>query len=167
MTSTPAAPTPTRGPAEARSSELLEGRGAGLIEFAAILLGTFGVFSILDGIAAIAKSHVFTANADYVVGNLRAWGWAVLAFGILQLVAAGALVRGRSWARWFAIVVVALNALVHLMFLPSYPLWSIVVIAVDVIALYALTAYGGRPMGVDLSMADVGPESQRPMRPPV
>ena len=72
----------------------------------------------------------------------------MLIFGILQLIAVGALARGRPWARWFAVVVLALNTLAHMLALPSYPIWSVLVIAANVFALYGLLAYGGKSMFV-------------------
>ena len=55
-----------------------EGRGAGLVLFASVLLLVIGFFNMIYGIAAIANSHVFVANAHYVFGDLRAWGWVTL-----------------------------------------------------------------------------------------
>ena len=65
-----------------------EGRGYGLVIFSAVLLAVIGFFNLLDGIAAIANSHIFTSNAVYVVGDLRAWGWVMTIFGAVQLLAA-------------------------------------------------------------------------------
>jgi hypothetical protein len=112
--------------------------------FASVALAVLGFFNMLDGIAAISRSHVFVANAHYVVGNLRAWGWVILILAILQLVAAGGVLAGNPLARWFGVVVVGLNAIGQMFFLASYPFWSIVIIAVDVVALYALCVYGSR-----------------------
>ena len=99
---------------------------------------------MIYGIAAIANSHVFTANAHYVFGNLRAWGWITLILGVAQLLAAAGVLAGNQWARWFAVVVVGLNAIDQMLFLPAYPFWSLMIIAVDVVALYGLCAYGSR-----------------------
>ena len=55
--------------------EYERGRGGGLVIFASVALAVLGFFNLLDGIAAISRSHVFAANAHYVVGDLRAWGW--------------------------------------------------------------------------------------------
>jgi hypothetical protein len=165
MTTTPAAPTPPTTHRAGPASEGEDLKGAGLVEFAGILIAIFGIFNIIDGIAAIAKSHAFTANADYIFGNLRAWGWVMLVFGILQLIAVGALARNRPWARWFAVVVLALNTLAHMMSLPSYPIWSVLVIAANVVALYGLLAYGGKSMFV--GKVERAPESGRGIQPPV
>jgi hypothetical protein len=165
MTTTPAAPTPPTTHRAAPASEGEDLKGAGLVEFAGILIAIFGIFNIIQGIGAIAKSHAFTANAHYIFGNLRAWGWVMLIFGILQLIAVGALARNRPWARWFAVVVLALNTLAHMLALPSYPIWSVLVIAANVFALYGLLVYGGKSMFV--GTVERAPESGRGIQPPV
>jgi hypothetical protein len=136
----PPTTTPTAG--EARRHE--EGYGYGLVLFASILLVVVGCFNVIQGIAAIANSHVFVANAHYVVGNLRAWGWITLILGILQLLAAAGVLAGNQLARWFAVVVIGLNAIDQMFFIPAYPFWSLTIIAMDVVALYGLCAYGSR-----------------------
>ena len=136
----PPSTTPTIG--EARSYE--RGHGYGLVLFASILLLVIGCFNLIYGIAAIANSHVFVAHAQYVFGSLRTWGWITLIFGILQLLAAAGILAGSQVARWFAVAVIALNAIDQMFFIPAYPFWSILIIAMDVIALYGLCAYGSR-----------------------
>jgi hypothetical protein len=121
-----------------------EGQGYGLVLFASVLLVMVGCFNLIYGIAAIANSHVFTANAHYVFGNLRAWGWITLIIGVLQLLAAGGVLTGNEWARWFGVAVLGLNAIDMMFFIPAYPFWSLTIIAVDVVALYGLCAYGSR-----------------------
>ena len=121
-----------------------QGEGYWMIVFAVALLVTVGFFNLIDGIAAIANSHVFIANAHYVVGDLRAWGWVVLILGVLQLIAAIAILAGSQAARWFAVVVIGLNAIGQMLFIPAYPFWSLLIIAVDVVALWGLCAYGSR-----------------------
>jgi len=109
-----------------------------------VLLGVLGVFNLLDGISAVAKSSFFVAGARFVVGDLRAWGWTVLILGALQLLAAFGVMAGNQFARWFGVAVLALNAIAQMAFIPSYPFWSLMIIAIDVVALYALCAFGGR-----------------------
>jgi hypothetical protein len=121
-----------------------QGEGYWMIVFAVALLVTVGVFNLIDGIAAIANSHVFIANAHYVVGDLRAWGWVVLILGALQVIAAVAVLADSQAARWFAVVVIGLNAIGQMLFIPAYPFWSLLIIAVDVVALWGLCAYGSR-----------------------
>ena len=121
-----------------------ERQAGGLIFFAAVLLLVVGFFNIIEGIAAIANSHVFVANAHYVFANLRTWAWITLIIGVLQLIAAGGIVTGNQLARWFAVAVVGLNAIDMMFFIPAYPFWALVIIAVDVVALYGLCACGSR-----------------------
>jgi len=121
-----------------------QGEGYWMIVFAVALLVTVGFFNLIDGIAAIANSHVFIANAHYVVGDLRAWGWVVLILGALQVIAAVAILAGSQAARWFAVVVIGLNAIGQMLFIPAYPFWSLLIIAVDIVALWGLCAYGSR-----------------------
>src|SRR6516225_11050666 len=79
------------------------GEGRGLIVFASVLLVILGCLNLIYGIAAIAHSHVFVANAQYVFGNLRAWGWITLILGVLQLLAAAGswpVTRLPAGSRW-------------------------------------------------------------------
>jgi hypothetical protein len=136
--------TSTTQPARSTGGRDAEGHGYGLITFTAVLLMVLGFFNMIYGIAAIANSHVFTANAHYVIGDLRAWGWITLILSILQLVAAGGILAGNQLARWFAVAVVGLNAIDMMFFVPAYPFWALTIIAVDIVALYGLCAYGSR-----------------------
>jgi hypothetical protein len=131
-------------PAGGADGQRVEGRGYGLIIFATVLLLVLGFFNMLYGIAAIANSHVFTANAHYVFGDLRAWGWVTLILSVLQLVAAAGILAGNQLARWFVVAVVGLNAIEIMFFIPAYPFWALTIIAMDVVALYGLCAYGSR-----------------------
>jgi hypothetical protein len=135
-------PTTTPSVGEARSDE--EGHGYGMVLFASILLLVVGCFNVIQGIAAIANSHVFTANAQYVFANQRAWGWITLILGVLQLIAAAGVLAGNQLARWFAVAVIVLNAIDQMFFIPAYPFWSLTIIAMDVVALWGLCAYGSR-----------------------
>jgi hypothetical protein len=118
--------------------------GHGLLIFASVLLMVLGLFNLLDGIAAVASSHVFIGNAHYVVGDLRTWGWVALIFGVLQVLAGVGVLTGNQFARWFGVAVVGLNAFGQFFFIPAYPFWSLTIIAVDMVALYALCVYGSR-----------------------
>ena len=118
--------------------------GHGLIVFASVMLIIIGCFNLIYGIAAIANSHVFVANAHYVFSSLRTWGWITLILGVLQLLAAVGVLAGNQLARWFGVVVLGLNAIDQMFFIPAYPFWSLVIIALDVVALYGLCAYASR-----------------------
>src|ERR1700760_4830302 len=100
----------------ARGRSYAEGRGYGLVLFAGVLLLVVGFWNLIYGIAAIANSYVFVANAHYVFGDLRAWGWVTLILAVLQLLAGVGVMAGNQLARWFAVVVVALNAINQMFF---------------------------------------------------
>jgi len=121
-----------------------EGRGLGMVIFAAAMLAMIGLFNLLDGITAIAKSSFFIGSARYVVGDLRLWGWVMIIFGAVQLLAAAGVFMGNQLARWFAVAVVGLNAVGQMFFIPAYPFWSLLIIAADIVALWGLCAYGSR-----------------------
>jgi hypothetical protein len=134
----------TTEPSRGTGGRHAEGRGYGLVLFASILLVVVGCFNLIYGIAAIANSHVFTANAHYVFASLRTWGWITLIIAVLQLLAAAGILAGNQAARWFAVAVLALNAIDMMLFLPAYPFWALTIIAMDVVALYGLCAYASR-----------------------
>ncbi len=135
---------PTTRPGGGTGGYYAEPRGGGLIVFASVVLAVLGFFNLIYGIAAVAQSHVFVANTHYVFGGLRSWGWITLILGVLQLIAAAGVLSGNQLARWFGVVVVGLSAIDQMFFLGAYPVWSLMIIAVDVVALYALCAYGSR-----------------------
>ncbi len=103
-----------------------------------------GVFNFIDGIVAIANAHYL--NSNLVFGDLKSWGWTILILGALQFLLGLAIIAGQTWAAYVGIVLAALDAIGQLLFLRSYPVWSIIIIAVDVFIIYALAVYGTVPM---------------------
>lgn len=138
--------THTIRPAAETQERLASRHSRGMLTFAAVVLGVLGMFNLLDGIAAISRSRVFVGNALYVVGDLNSWGWVMAILGGLQLFAAFGVAVGNQVARWFGVVVVALNAVGQMFFISAYPFWSLMIIVVDVVALYALCAFGGEEL---------------------
>jgi hypothetical protein len=134
----------TTEPVRGAGGRHAESHGYGLVLFASVMLVIIGCFNLIYGIAAIANSHVFVANAHYVFGNLRTWGWITLIIGVLQLLAAAGVMAGNQLARWFGVAVLGLSAIDQMFFIPAYPLWSLTIIAADIVALYGLCAYGSR-----------------------
>ncbi|WP_051451917.1 DUF7144 family membrane protein [Actinospica robiniae] len=138
-------PTDTgwRGGAPVERGSERRGTG-GLAPFGGVLLLLLGFFNLLDGIAAINRSHVFVNGAVYAVGDLRSWGWTIMALGILQLLAGLGVLAGSEAARWFGVLILALNALAQMFFIPAYPFWSLLIIAIDIVAIYGLAVAGRR-----------------------
>jgi hypothetical protein len=116
---------------------------AGWIGFAGILMLIVGSIDFFQGLIALFEDEYFVVTASgFLAVDLTAWGWIMLIWGALLVLAGLGLLGGQGWARWFAIVVVSLNFIAQLGFLGNsqYPLWSLTVIALNVIVLYALTA---------------------------
>ncbi|MFL5950873.1 MAG: hypothetical protein ACJ74M_04640 [Gaiellaceae bacterium] len=127
-----------------RVPDYSEPQGQGWLTFATVMLGLAGIWNFVDGILAISNAHVYSANATYVFSDLNTWGWIVMILGIIEGLAALAILSGSEFARWFGIGAAGLNAIGQLMFIPVYPLWGLAMFAVDVLILYALAVYGGR-----------------------
>ncbi len=119
-------------------------RGAGWLTFSAIVLTIGGVFATIDGLMAVYKSTFFTANAVYVFSDLKTWGWITFGLGVAGIAAGLAVLSGRQWARWTGIVVAGVSAVGQLLFAQAYPLWALMIMAVDFLVIYGLAVYGGR-----------------------
>jgi hypothetical protein len=117
------------------------GGGSGWIAFAAILLVLIGTLNVIWGLVAIIDDTRITAVAGgLVLANVSTWGWIELILGIVLILTGFGLLSGRGWARWLAVLFVLLNALGQIAWMNTYPLWSVLIIALDVIIIYQLTA---------------------------
>jgi hypothetical protein len=115
----------------------------GWIAFAAVMMMVAGFFNIIDGLAAVFSDDVFVrGSAGIVVLDLTAWGWWHAFWGLVLLAAGLALFQGAFWARLTAIAVVVVNAITQAIFLPAYPVWSVLIITVDALVLWALMVHG-------------------------
>jgi hypothetical protein len=116
---------------------------AGWIGFAGILMVILGGIDFLQGLIALFEDEYYVVTGSgFLVVDLTAWGWIMVIWGVLLVLAGLALLAGRSWARWFTIVVVTLNVFAQLGFLGNsqYPLWALTALALNVVVLFALTA---------------------------
>jgi hypothetical protein len=105
-----------------------------------------GVVHALAGIAAIINDEVYISTPNYVYAfDLTGWGWVHLVLGILVAGAGIAILRGQTWARILGIVLASLSIVANFLFIPWYPLWSLVIIALDVMVIWALAAYRRQP----------------------
>ncbi|WP_431956973.1 DUF7144 family membrane protein [Nocardia lijiangensis] len=109
---------------------------------AAILLMAVGILSIFEGISAIAKDDIIVTTPNYAFQlNTTSWGWIHLILGILLVLAAAGLMTGALWARIVAVFLAALSILANFLWLPYYPWWSIVIIALNVVVIWAVTTW--------------------------
>lgn len=135
----------TRSPS-ARYEEYRETQHVrGWLAFAGFMITIIGIMNVVYGIAAIDDANFYVANAKYVVADLNTWGWIMLLVGILQIGAAVSIWNRSEWGRWVGIFSAGCNSIVMLMFLPAYPLLALSFFAVDILIIYGLFAYGGRP----------------------
>jgi hypothetical protein len=116
--------------------------GHGWLTFAGILVLIAGVLDVIWGIAAIDKAHFFVANANFVISDLSTWGWVSLVIGALLIFAGFGIFRGSQWAVWTGIAFVSINVIQQMLSIPAYPFWALALIALDILALYGLVAYG-------------------------
>jgi hypothetical protein len=130
---------PGSGP---RSPEV-SGWALGGMAFAATMLMLVGVFQSIAGLVAIFDDNFYVVRANYTFDlDTTAWGWIHLILGILLVSVGFALFARRPWAGVTAIMLAALSAIENFFFIPYYPLWAIVVIAIDVWVIWSLTRPG-------------------------
>ncbi len=116
---------------------------AGWIGFASIVMLIIGGIDFFQGLIAVFddKYYVVTSSG-FLVFDLTQWGWVMMIWGVVLVVAGLALAAGQGWARWFTIIAVGVNFFAQLGFLgnSNYPLWALTALALNVVVLYALTA---------------------------
>jgi hypothetical protein len=123
-----------------RHEDLEERESHWLLTFGTVMLALVASFNILYGIAAIARSHIFINNVLYVFGDLRTWGWVTLFLGVAQVFAVVGITERVQAARWAGVAFLGLNAFAQMASIPAYPIWSILIIALDVMAIFGLAA---------------------------
>jgi hypothetical protein len=121
-----------------------EDRGMGWMIFAGTMLAILGTLNVIGGIAAIDNSHFYVRDVKYVFGDLNTWGWIVLITGAAQVLTAFGIWARSSLAAWVGIGFAGLNAMAQLLNIPSYPLYSVSLFAIDILVIYALAVHGGR-----------------------
>lgn len=112
--------------------------------FAATMLVLVGVFQVLQGIEGIARGRFYVVAPNYLYEvNTTAWGWIHLAIGAVALLTGVFLfVSGSVWARGAGIVLASLSAIANFFFIPYYPFWSMVMIALDAFVIWSLATVG-------------------------
>ena len=114
---------------------------SGWVTFAALMLVLLGAMNGFQGILALFDDGYFVARSDQLVlVSYDAWGAVLLVWGAILMIVGAGLNARRGWARWAAILVVIVDAILQVGFLPSMPLLAIALIALDVVVLFALTA---------------------------
>jgi hypothetical protein len=139
---------PGTGPAvsRARAPQYRDTTSAwvGWVVFAAAMMIMVGSFHALAGLVALFQDEYFVTTSEGLVISVdyTAWGWTHLLLGAFVAGAGVALFAGKTWARVVGVVVAGISALTNMVFIGAYPLWSIVIITLDVVVIYALIVHG-------------------------
>jgi hypothetical protein len=119
------------------------GWAVGGVLFAASMMVLMGTFQVLGGLAAIVNDNFFVVTHHYAFNvDVTAWGWFNVIFGAVIVAAGIALFSQRTWAAIVALVLAGLSMIDNFLFLPHYPFWSLLVIAIDAWIIWALTRPG-------------------------
>jgi hypothetical protein len=117
----------------------------GISVFAGILLATLGCFQILQGLSAVLKDDVFVTGVDYVYKiDLTTWGWVAMLLGAIGLAVGIGILKGQVWAASAGIGFAVISALGQFAFMPCYPFWSILIIFMDILVIWALAKQIGQ-----------------------
>lgn len=117
----------------------------GVALFGGVMLLMLGTFELLQGFAAVLNDDVFVRGIDYVYAiDVTAWGWWHLLIGAVGVATGLGIVKGQVWAYSAGIGFAVVSALGQFAFMPYYPFWSILIIALDVLIIWALAKQIGR-----------------------
>lgn len=116
----------------------------GWIGFASLMMMLAGVFHIIAGFVALFQEDVYIAAPSSLwVFDYSQWGWIHILGGFLALVAAGSLMQGKLFGRTLVILVAMASAIANMAFVPVYPVWSLLIITIDVLVIWAVAVHGG------------------------
>ena len=116
----------------------------GYVVFAGVMLIMLGGFQAIEGLVAIFRDEYFlvTRSGLLLTMDFTAWGWTHLILGLIAVGTGIGVLLGQTWARVTGIIIAVLSALANIAFLPAYPIWATIIIALDVLAIYALAVHG-------------------------
>ena len=117
----------------------------GWVVFGAMMMILLGSFQAIAGLVALFdEGYYLVVNDELLVSvNYDTWGWTHLVIGLVALAAGLGLMSGAMWARVVGVAVAMISAIVNLAFIAAFPLWALMMITLDVIIIYAITAHGG------------------------
>lgn len=116
----------------------------GWIYFAGLMMMLAGIFQAISGLVAIFKDEVFVVgSSSLLVFDFSQWGWVHLVIGVLLFLASFSVLAGGAFGRVVGSMLAGLSAIANFGFFTAYPLWTIIVISVDILIIYALLVHGG------------------------
>ncbi len=130
-----------QGAARARSD--VGSAWTGWIAFAGTIMVMLGIFHAIQGLVALFNSDYYVASDRLIVHvNYTGWGWVQLIAGIIVAVAGVCVFLGQLWARAVGVILAMISAIINVGFLTAVPLWSAMMIALDITVILALTVHG-------------------------
>jgi hypothetical protein len=116
----------------------------GWLAFASTMMVLLGTFQAIEGFVAIFDDGYYRVTSGGLVVSVdyTAWGWTHLVLGVLIVISGVGVMAGNLAARAVAVLLAGLSAIANLLFIEAYPLWSVIVITVDILVIYALTVHG-------------------------
>ena len=117
---------------------------AGWVVFGGVMLIMLGSFQIIEGLVALFDDgfYLVRSNGLVVDVNYNTWGWIHTIIGVAGVLAGLGLLVGNMAARIVGVVVAVLSAIVNLAFISAYPVWSVIMITIDIIVIYAIIVHG-------------------------
>jgi hypothetical protein len=116
----------------------------GWVYFSSIMMILLGGFQAIAGLVGIFNNDFYVVTSNHLAAfNYTAWGWIDLILGVIIVMAGFSLLYGALWGRIVAILLASLSLLANMAILNAYPLWSALMIIVDILVIYALTVHGG------------------------
>ena len=115
----------------------------GWVFFASLMMMLLGGFQAIVGLVAILKPEYYLVSEKaLVVTSYTAWGWVHVALGVIIFLAGLAVMTGAVWARAIGVVLAGLSFFANLAFVNAYPVWSVSMMIIDILVIYALTVHG-------------------------
>ena len=114
---------------------------AGWIGFGGLVMILLGGLAFFQGLIAVIEDNYYVVTqSGFLVFDVTGWGWLMMILGVILVLVGLALISGQGWARWVSIVLVSLNVFAQLGFVgnSAYPLWSLLVLTLNIVVLYAL-----------------------------
>ena len=117
----------------------------GLALFAGAVMMIVGLFQALEGLVALIDDDFYVVRSNYTFDfDTTTWGWVHLIIGIVVAVSGYFVVRGDLWARVFAMVLAGLAAIANFLWIPYYPIWSVLILSLNLLVIWALAVYNPR-----------------------
>ena len=126
-----------------KSGGFTGGENAGAVAFAGVLLIMVGLFHAIQGLVALLSDDIYLRGENYVFHfSFTTWGWIHLLLGLVTAGAGAGLFFGKTWARTLAVIAAAVSMIGSFAWLPHYPIWGMMIIALDVFVMWAAIVHG-------------------------